>query len=197
VVTAVRRLAAALVVGALASFPAAIVGADEPAAPRNVDAWHAAFAEAVGTDLVDSVEREWTLGLYPNAGAAVGAPEWIGYQIHGFVSLSDGTRFSLFAGYGYERGFNRQSHLVTIGWGGVRQLSAGRAQRGFYGKFLRYRRINDAEHGLHHGLSAGVENCVGPFAVTVEVGAARSADNHWVWTAQLALKLALPIVVPL
>ncbi|MGD8441376.1 MAG: hypothetical protein PVG53_12640 [Holophagae bacterium] len=195
--TAVRCLAAALVVGAVASLVAPIADADEPAAPRNVDSWHAVFAEGAGTEIVDSVQREWTLGLYPNAGAAVGAPEWIGYQLHGFVSLSDGSRFSLFGGYGYERGFNRQSHLVTIGWGGVRRLSAARPQRGFYGKFLRYRRIHDAEHGLHHGLSAGVENCAGLFAVTVEVGAARSADNHWVWTAQVAVKVAVPIVVPL
>lgn len=196
-VTAVRCLAAALIAIAVASFPAPTAGADEPAAPRNVDSWHAAFAEGAGMELVDSAQREWTLGLYPSAGAAVGAPEWIAYQLHGFVSLSDGSRFSLFGGFGYERGFNRQSHLVTIGWGGVRRLSAARPQRGFYGKFLRYRRTHDVEHGLHHGLSAGVENGVGLFAVTVEVGAARSSGNHWVWTAQMAIKFAVPIVVPL
>ncbi len=45
--------------------------------------------------------------------------------------------------------------MATLGWGGVRRLSGSRPQRGFYGKFLRYRNIRDFNHGIHHGLSVG------------------------------------------
>ena len=87
--------------------------------------------------------------------------------------------------------------MATVGWGGVRRLTAARPQRGFYGKFLRYRRLNDFDHGVHHGLSVGIEHGVGALGVSVEFGAARSRDNHWAFAVQLGLKCAFPVIMPL
>jgi len=165
--------------------------------PRDVDAWHEAFAAAVGRELVDEPSNGWTLGLYPTVGIAAGPSNWIAYQLHGAVSLTRGGHLSLFAGYGYERGPTSRSTMVTVGWGGVQRLPAGREQRGFYGKFLRYRRQDVFEHGVHHGLSIGHESGAGMLALSVELGAARSAANHWSFTGQIALKVALPIVIDL
>ncbi len=171
--------------------------AEEPEPPRDVDAWHEALREAIGGPICTQLERQWSLGLYPSLGVSIGPPEWLAYQVHGYVSLSNGNRFSLFTGYGYERGWGAESHMVTLGWGGVRRLAAARPQRGFYGKFLRYRRMNDFTHGVMHGLSVGAESGAGPFALAFEIGAARSAGNHWAVTAQIALKIALPVFIPL
>jgi hypothetical protein len=171
--------------------------ADEPKPPRDVDAWHEALREAIGAPICNPPERRWSLGLYPSLGLALGPPEWLSYQIHGYVSLSDGNRFSLFTGYGFERGYGSESHMVTVGWGGVRRLAGSRPQRGFYGKFLRYRRMNDDSHGILHGLSVGAESGAGPFGLAFEIGAARSANNHWSFTAQVGLKVALPVFIPL
>lgn len=172
-------------------------GADEIGPPRDIDAWHAALADAIGGPLCEEPERQWTLGLYPSLGVALGPPEWIALQLHGYVSVGDGRSFSLFAGYGYERGPSSESHMATLGWGGVRRLSAARPARGFYGKFIRYRRMRDFEHGIHHGLSVGAETGAGLFSLAFEVGAARSSQNHWAITAQIGAKIAVPIIIPL
>ena len=127
----------------------------------------------------------------------MGPSNWVAYQLHAFASVGDGRSFSVFAGYGYERGPRSSSHIATLGWGGVRRLSAGRTQRGFYGKFLRYRRMEDFDHGLHHGLSVGTETGAGLFSMAVEIGAARSCQNHWSATAQVVFKLAVPVLIPL
>jgi hypothetical protein len=193
-VTVRRAFVRALAATAVAVTASSAAGTEPP---RDVDAWHETFADAVGSELVDEVVPEWTLGLYPSAGVALGPPDWFGYQLHGALSLSDGRNFSLFAGYGYERGAHWKSHMVTIGWGGVRRLTSGRPQRGFYGKFLRYRRMEHETDGRHHGLSVGTENGAGPFAIVVEVGAARSSADQWAVTAQIAIKLAVPFVVEL
>lgn len=186
-----------ILVACLLAATAGSTAADEIGPPRDVDAWHAALAEAVGGPIVEPEDRGWSLGLYPGAAVVLGPPEWIAYQLQGFVSLSDGRSFSLFTGYGYERGPDYQSHQVTLGWGGVRRLHAARPQRGFYGKFLRYRRTEDFEHGLHQGLSVGTESCAGIFALAFELGAARSESNHWSLTAQIGIKIAVPIAIPL
>ena len=170
-------------------------GAAEP--PRDVDAWHRALEAAVGVELTDEPADGWTLGLYPTAGVAVGPSNWASYQLHGALSLSRGGRLSVFAGYGYERGPTSRSHMVTVGWGGVQRLQAGRSQRGFYGKFLRYRRMEVFDHGLHHGISVGHESAAGILALSVELGAARSAANHWSAIGQISLKLAFPVAVSL
>ncbi len=147
---------------------------------------------------VDRPERRWILGLYPSIGIAVGPPEWISYQIHGYLSLSDHRSFSLFAGYGYERGPGSETHMATLGWGGVRRLSGARPARGFYGKFLRYRRMRDFEHGIHHGLSVGSRVRGGSFRLRLrDRRRAVGADNHWAITAQVGAKIALPIIIPL
>jgi hypothetical protein len=189
-----RRPAAALLVG-LAWAVAISAGAAEP--PRDVDAWHRALEAAVGVELTDEPADGWTLGLYPTAGVAVGPSNWASYQLHGALSLSRAGRLSLFAGYGYERGPTSRSHMVTLGWGGVQRLQAGRSQRGFYGKFLRYRRMDDFDHGLHHGLSVGHESGAGILALSIEAGAARSSANHWSVIGQISLKLAFPVAVAL
>jgi hypothetical protein len=171
--------------------------ADELGPPRDVDAWHDMLTDAVGGAIVEETERPWTLGLYPSAGFSLGPSNWVAYQVQGFVSVSDGKSFSLYLGYGYERGPSSEADMFTAGWGGVRSLHAARSQRGFYGKFLRYRRVNDFSHGIHHGLSVGTEHGVGPFGLSFEVGAVRSADNHWLATGQIALKVTVPVLIPL
>ena len=176
------------------SFP---VVADEVEPPRDVDEWHEALTAAVGGEITRPENRGWSLGIYPNIGVALGPPEWIAFQIHGYISLSDGRRFTLFGGYGYERGPQSESHMATLGWGGVRRLSAARPQRGFYGKFLRYRNMRDFNHGIHHGLSVGAEMGAGLLALGFELGAARSPQNHWAITAQVGVKIAVPIIVRL
>jgi len=173
------------------------VSADEVDPPRDVDEWHDVFAAAVGGEITEPENLGWSLGIYPNIGVALGPPEWIAAQLHGYVSLSDGRSFSLFVGYGYERGPGSESHLATLGWGGVRHLSAARPVRGFYGKFLRYRRMRDFDHGIDHGLSVGAETGAGLFALAFELGAARSPRNHWAITAQIGAKIAVPIIIPL
>lgn len=170
---------------------------DDPEPPRDVDNWHQVFKDAVGGPFVEEPEKGWDLGFYPSIGVALGPPDWIAYQLHGYVSLTGGGCFSLYAGYGYERGFNTETQMATLGWGGVRRLKAGRDQRGFYGKFLRYRRIEMDDHGLHHGIAVGTEHGAGALGVAIEFGAARSENNHWAFTAQVGLKLVFPVIVPL
>ncbi len=165
--------------------------------PRNVDAWHEAFAQAVGGDLVEAEPNGWSLGLHPNLGLAFGPPDWIAYQIGGYVSLTRHGRFSVFSGYTYERGPSEETHMATLGWGGVRRLSGARSQRGFYGKFLRYRHMEDFKHGVHHGLSVGTETNAGAFGFSMELGAARSPRNHWALVVQVGLKVGIPIIIPL
>lgn len=176
---------------------AATVAADDEDPPRDIDQWHQALEEAIGGPIVEEPVHGWDLGLYPTLGVVAGPPEWLSYQLGCYVSMAADGRFSLFAGYGYERGWGSETHMATIGWGGVRRLTAGRSQRGFYGKFLRYRRLNDFDHGIHHGLSVGVEHGVGAFGLSVEFGAARSARNHWAFAVQLGAKIALPVIIPL
>jgi len=191
-----RAWLAVVLAGVVVAFGAPAV-ADEIEPPRDVDAWHTALAEAVGGPICDQPERRWTLGLYPNVGFTLGPPDWIAAQLHGYLSVGDGRSFSLFVGYGYERGPGSESHMATLGWGGVRHLSAARPARGFYGKFLRYRRMRDFSHGIHHGLSVGAESGAGLFALAFELGAARSPENHWAITAQIGAKIAVPIIIPL
>jgi hypothetical protein len=188
----VRSIAAAtlaLLVGA------AVVDAEEPQPPRDVDAWHEAFSAAAGGPVTEPADRGWSLGLYPAAGLALGLPGWGAVQAQAFVSLSDGRSFSLFTGFGYERAPGSESYLTTLGWGGVRRLPGARPQRGFYGKFLRYRRIEDDTHGVHHGVSVGTEHAVGALGLGFEFGAAKSDRNHWVVTVQVALRIGWPLTL--
>lgn len=174
-----------------------VASAENEEAPRDVDAWHDAFSAAIGGEITEPLQRGWSLGIYPTAGIALGPYEWIALQAHGYLSVSNGHSFSLFGGYGYERGPDSETHMATLGWGGVRRLSGARPQRGFYGKFLRYRNVRDFTHGTHHGLSVGAETGAGLFALAFEFGAARSSQNHWAVTAQIGLKIAVPIFIPL
>lgn len=194
----VRRLRVrALSAAAALAFASAAAVAEEPSPPRDVDEWHEALAEAAGGELVEPLKREWSLGFYPNVAITLGPPEWLAYQLNGYLSLSNGRSFSLFAGYGYERGSGSESHMATVGWGGVRRLSAARPQRGFYGKFLRYRRLEDFTHGIHHGLSVGTEAGAGVFGLAFEFGAARSQRNHWAFVVQVGVKIGFPVVIGL
>ena len=79
----------------------------------------------------------------------------------------------------------------------MRPIPVASKQLGFHGKYLRYRRWNDQDHGVHHGLSVGTESGVGFAALAFEVGAARSSRNHWMVVVQVALKFAAPIRIPL
>lgn len=191
-----RRVVLSFVAAAI-MIVGGIAGAQEPEPPRDVDRWHEVFTAGIGADYLAPPERGWDLGLYPSLGVFVGPSEWIAIQAHGYVSLTCREKFSLFTGYGYARGPDSESHMATLGWGGVRRLSGARSQRGFYGKFLRYRRLEDFDHGVHHGLSVGSEAGAGIFGFAVEIGAARSSNNHWAVTAQVGFKIALPIIVSL
>lgn len=186
----VRELAAAVWVMVLL---VAMCGAATAQERIDLDAWH---AENPAPD-PDQPNAGYSLGLYPGVSGVLGAPNLLSYQYGVFLSLSDGRSFSLFVGYGEERGSSADCAIYTLGWGGVRRLPSAAPQRGFHGKFLRYRRWDDRDHGIHDGLSAGTEMGVGFLSLTFELGAARSDRNHWMATAQVALKVALPVVIPL
>ena len=186
-------VAAIVVVGLLGG--GGLTTADD-AAPIDLDAWHGQLGTADAPADEDG-ERHVMLGLYPGVSAVLGLPDVVSVQGNVFVSLTDSSRFSVFLGYGIERGAPADAEIVTLGWGGVRMLPTVEQQRGFYGKFLRYRRWDDRNHGVHHGLSVGTESGAGYLGLTFEFGMARSERNHWMPTAQIALKLALPIGIPL
>lgn len=171
----------------------AVCGAATAQDPIDLDAWHAANADPAP----DEPREGFSLGLYPGVSGVLGAPNLLSYQYGAYLSLSDGRSFSLFLGYGEERGTPADCEMYTIGWGGVRRLPSAAPQRGFHGKFLRYRRWDHRDHGVHHGVSAGTEMGVGMLSLTFELGAARSERNHWMATAQVALKVALPVLIPL
>ena len=176
---------------------ACLAAGQEVQPPRDVDSWHEVLADGVGADILEPEQIGWSLGLYPNLGLALGPPDWIAYQFGGYVSLTRRGEFSVFTGYTYERGPSEESHMATLGWGGVRRLSGARSQRGFYGKFLRYRHLEDFEHGVHHGLSVGTETSAGVLGFSMELGAARSPQNHWALVVQVGLKVGIPILIPL
>ena len=162
----------------------------------DIDSWHRELADALGEE-PEEARRGPSLGLYPTIGAAVGPPNWVSLQANAYVSFTDGKRFSIYGGYGVERGPQADSSIITLGWGGVRPIPVASKQLGFHGKFLRYRRWDDVDHGIHHGLSFGTEQGVGIGALSFELGAARSERNHWIITIEVALKFALPVYIPL
>ena len=162
----------------------------------DIDLWHQELADALGEE-PEEARRGPSLGLYPTAGAALGPPNWVSLQANAYVSYTDGKTFSIYGGYGFEWGPQADSHIITLGWGGVKPIPVKSKQYGFHGKFLRYRRWDDEDHGIHHGLSFGTEQGVGIGALSFELGAARSERNHWIITIEVALKFALPVYIPL
>ena len=186
-----RIVAAAFVLVWLASGPA--LGADDTI---DIDLWHVEWAEAMGPEPAQE-SQPWSLGLYPEIGAAVGPPNWYSAQGNVFVSLSNGKTFSVFGGYGWEWGPQADAQIITLGWGGVRPIPVATKQLGFHGKYLRYRRWDDQDHGIHHGLSIGTIHGVGICSLSFEVGAAKSEQNHWLVTLEVSLKFAIPAYIPL
>jgi len=162
----------------------------------DIDRWHQELADALGEE-PEEASRGPSLGLYPNVGGGVGPPNWVSLQANAYISFTDGEKFSIYGGYGIERGPQADAQIITLGWGGVRRIPVASKQLGFHGKFLRYRRWDDEDHGIHHGLSFGTEQGVGIGALSFEIGAARSERNHWLVTLQAALKFALPVYIPL
>jgi len=187
-----RRWAFGVAALLLAALPATAWADDE----IDIDRWHQELADALG-DEPEEAPRGPSLGFYPTIGGALGPPNWISLQADAYISYTDGRSFSIYAGYGVERGPQADARIITVGWGGVRAIPVASKQLGFHGKFLRYRRWDDENHGIHHGLSFGTEHGVGFGALSFEVGAARSESNHWIITAEVALKLALPVHIPL
>jgi hypothetical protein len=181
-----------LLAAMLAAAGSALAGDDV-----DVDLWHQQLAEAIGPDAEEAPEPGSALGLFPHVGIAGGPPNWIAGQAGVYVSFSNGRRFSLYGGYSYELGPRADAQVFTIGWGGVRPLPAATPQLGFHGKYLRYRQWTDDVHGVHHGLSLGTESGLGSAAVSFEMGAARSPQNHWLVTLGVCLKFAAPIHIPL
>jgi hypothetical protein len=163
----------------------------------DLDLWHQQLADEIGEDPQDGEPRIPAIGFYPAIGAALGPPNWVSAQGSAYLSYTDGKNFSLFVGYGIENGPRAEARVVTLGWGGVQPLHVASKQLGFHGKFLRYRRWVHDDHGVHHGLSLGTESGVGYLSLGFEVGAARSSQNHWIITAEVALKLTLPVRIPL
>ncbi len=174
---------------ALAASMTAVAG--EPT--LDVDVWHAAH----DLGAADQVPRRLGLGLYPAVSGVLGAPNVVSWEASAYLSFMDSRSVSLYVGYGEEHGSGSDAEIYTLGLGGVRPLPSAAPQRGFHGKFVRYRRWSHDRHGLHHGLSVGTENGVGHVGMVLEVGAARSDRNHWIVTAQVAVKIALPVWIPL
>lgn len=163
----------------------------------DLDLWHQELSQELGDEPEEEGPPRPALGLYPTAGFALGPPNWASLQASAYVSITDGKTFSLYGGYGIERGRQADAHIITLGWGGVRPIPVESKQLGFHGKYLRYRRWDDKDHGVHHGLSFGTEHGVGWAGLHFEVGAARSQRNHWLVTLQVGLKFALPVDIPL
>lgn len=163
----------------------------------DLDLWHQELIDALGEEVEEIADRRPALGIYPTLGGSIGPPNWASAQGHAYLSFTDGKHFSIYAGYGVEWGPKADASIITVGWGGVRGIPVASRQTGFHGKFLRYRRWEEKDHGIHHGLSFGTESGVGFGALAFEVGAARSERNHWMIVAQIALKFAAPIRIPL
>jgi len=176
----------------LLAVPATALAGDE----IDIDQWHQELADALGEEPKEA-PRGPSLGLYPNVGGGLGPPNWVSLQANAYISFTAGKKFSIYGGYGVERGPQANAQIITVGWGGVRRIPVASKQLGFHGKFLRYRRWDDDDHGIHHGLSFGTEQGVGIGALSFEIGAARSERNHWLVTLEVALKFALPIYIPL
>jgi len=170
------------------------VSADDPI---DLDSWHEELIDALGEPPEKTADRRPALGIFPTLGGSIGPPNWYSAQGHAYLSFTDGKSFSIYAGYGVEWGPKADASVVTVGWGGVRPIPVATKQIGFHGKFLRYRRWDDEDHGVHHGLSFGAESGISFGALGFELGAARSDRNHWMIVAQIALKFALPINIPL
>lgn len=177
----------------LAVLPMTVL-ADEPI---DLDLWHEELIGALGEEPEEETDRRPALGIYPTLGGSIGPPNWVSAQGHAYLSFTDGKSFSIYAGYGVEWGPKADASIITVGWGGVRPIPVATKQIGFHGKFLRYRRWDDEDHGIHHGLSFGAESGISFGALAFELGAARSERNHWMVVAQVALKLAVPIRIPL
>ena len=165
--------------------------------PIDLDLWHEDLIDALGEEPEEKTDRRPAFGIFPTLGGSIGPPNWVSAQGHAYLSFTDGKSFSIFAGYGVEWGPKADASVITVGWGGVRPIPVATKQVGFHGKFLRYRRWDDEDHGIHHGLSFGAESGVSFGAIAFELGAARSERNHWMVVAQIALKLAAPIRIPL
>jgi hypothetical protein len=178
---------------ALAVLPVS-AWADEPI---DLDQWHEELIDALGEEPEEYGDRRPAFGIYPTLGGSLGFPNWVSAQGHAYLSFTDGKRFSIYAGYGVEWGPKSDASVITVGWGGVRPIPVATKQTGFHGKFLRYRRWEDEDHGVHHGLSFGAESGISFGAINFELGAARSERNHWMVVAQIALKFAAPIRIPL
>ena len=187
----------------LARVVVLVIAIIAPAAPMqagegiDLDAWHHQLAEAVGETWPEDEPQVPAFGLYPAVGAALGPPNWASVQASAYLLFTDGKHFSIFGGYGIERGPQADARVVTLGWGGLTPLHVASKRLGFHGKFLRYRRWDGDDHGLHHGLSFGTESGVGNLGLAFEVGAARSNRNHWLFTAQVVFKVAVPVRIPL
>jgi len=165
--------------------------------PIDLDLWHEDLNDALGEEPEKKTDQRPAFGIYPTLGGSIGPPNWYSAQGHAYLSFTDGKSFSIFAGYGVEWGPRADASVITVGWGGVRSIPVATKQIGFHGKFLRYRRWDDEDHGIHHGLSFGAESGISFGAIGFELGAARSERNHWMIVAQIALKFALPIRIPL
>ena len=163
----------------------------------DLDLWHEDLIDALGEEPEEKTDRRPAFGIFPTLGGSIGPPNWVSAQGHAYLSFTDGKSFSIFAGYGLEWGPKADARIITVGWGGVRPIPVATKQVGFHGKFLRYRRWDDEDHGIHHGLSFGAESGVSFGAIAFELGAARSDRNHWMIVAQIALKFAAPIRIPL
>lgn len=183
----------ATLVTVLSLSPLAVAAGDT----IDLDRWHLELSQAIGEEPEQPRDERPALGLYPTLGGALGPPNWAAAQGHAYLSFTDGHSFSIYAGYGVEKGPWADARILTVGWGGVRAIPVASKQTGFHGKYLRYRRWDDEDHGIHHGLSFGTESGVGFGALAFEVGGARSDRNHWMIVAQVALKFAAPIRIPL
>ena len=188
------RIRIAFLATAVLAATAAVQAGDE----IDLDRWHERLALELGEDhSADEEEGVPALGFYPAVGAALGPPNWMSLQASAYLSFTNGKKFSIYGGYGHEWGPRADAQIVTVGWGGVENLYGASKARGFHGKFLRYRRWDDEDHGIHHGISFGTESGAGFLALAFEVGAARSSRDHWLFTAQVALKVAMPVRIPL
>lgn len=159
--------------------------------PSEVDRWHE-LRPFLRPDDVGDPSWRWRVGVYPHLNLAMGLPEGVEVAPALDLSLARSGGWSVFVGYGRAYGPEVEAELWTVGWGGVHPLEGSRPQHGFHGTYLRYRRWDERDHGVHHGLSVGTASAVGPIGLGLELGAARSERNHWLPVAQVQVTLGMP-----
>jgi len=119
------RVLVVLFLGVLVAVPGVVNAGDA----IDLDVWHQVLQEDLGEEPEDVADRRPALGIYPTLGGAFGPPNWVSAQGSVYLSFTDGRHFSIYGGYGVEKGPHADSSIITVGWGGVRPIPVASKQK--------------------------------------------------------------------